>query len=83
MVSDNHGIEAHRIHDLYRRFACKKVRPGVSLDHIAGRQKKGGFFFPQFGCAKGQMGDPALQFIGPYPLVAFGESMEIVDIEDP
>jgi hypothetical protein len=83
MISQDHGIELHGIHQFNDRFALREIGPVVSLNHIAGGQQKSRLFRPQVLCLAGKMGNASQELAGPERLIGFGETMKIIDMKNP
>ena len=83
MVSHDQRIKIHGVHQLHDGFTLGKVRPVMALNHVAGRQKKRGFFSPKFHCSGRKIRHPPKGFLTLKGSVGFGKAVKVVEVEDP
>jgi len=83
MISYNHRIKFHVVHQFDHRFTLKKICPVISLDHITCRKQQGGPLFAKLFDLGGKIGnttDPLLRSDG---LIWLSKFMKIIDMKNP
>ena len=82
VVPCNHDVEMHCVHKLYDGSTLKLVRPIAPLDHIARSDEERGLLAAARLRQSGKVRRTSQDFIAAVRLVALGEAVEVVDVED-